>query len=303
LTAILLSLPWWRNFISSMLLPRIAVGNVVKDLFQDFTWSYLTNAYGKQLLYLAALGLVWSILRLRWFGPTLALWVALLFGLANPGAFNLRGAALVNNTSVEIMLFIPIATLCGYLIAEVIQAPYRFLPGRGRLAYASSVGLAGVVLAFMGAKSLLPILNPITFLFRQADAPAMAWIEEKIPPTETILINPFLWGYGLYSGQDGGAWIPALANRPTLPPPVLYGLGTPERVREVNQVCQQAIEDSHDPQALYELLQAHDIRYVYLGARGGAISPQSLRDSPLFKLIYSRDGVRIFERQGLNLGD
>jgi len=122
-------------------------------------------------------------------------------------------------------------------------------------------------------------------------------VGENVPSTETILINPFLWGYGFYSGQDGGAWIPALAERATMPPPVLYGLGTPEHIREVNEICRQAIEDSHDPQALYDLLQANNIRYIYLGARGGTISPQALRDSPLFELIYDRDGVRIFKRR------
>jgi hypothetical protein len=298
--SVLLSLPWWPSFVSSMLMPQASIGGVVDNRFRDFSWSYLTNAYGRQLLYLAALGLAWSILRARWFGPTLALWVALLFGLANPGAFNLPGAALVNNTSVEIMLFIPISTLGGYLLAEIVGAPHRFLPGWGKLTYAASIGLVGIVLAFMGAKSLLPILNPITFLFRQADAPAIAWIQDNISTSETIFINPFLWGYGLYSGQDGGAWIPALAEHPTMPPPVLYGLGTPEHIQEVNRICQQAIEDSRDPQALFDLLQGEGINYIYLGRRGGAISPQALRNSPLFKLIYSHEGVQIFERQPIN---
>ena len=48
-------------------------------------------------------------------------------------------------------------------------------------------------------------------------------------------------------------------------------------------------------QALHDLMQANDIHYVFLGRRGGAISAKSLADSPLFTLIYERDGVRIFE--------
>ncbi|MBN1148874.1 MAG: hypothetical protein JXA78_16550 [Anaerolineales bacterium] len=294
--AVLVSLPWWPAFISSLLLPQTSVSGAAKNNFSDFAWGYLTSAYGKQAMYLAGLGLAWSLARARWFGATLALWVALLFLLANPGAVDLPGGGLVNNTSVEIMLFMPISVLAGYLSAEVVSAPRRFIPLRGRPVYAAVVGLAGAALALVGARNLLPILNPITFLFREADAPAIAWVAENVPAGETVLTNPFLWGYGLYAGQDGGAWIPALAGRASMPPPVLQALGDHNNARQATEISRQIVERSKDPQALYDLMQAEGVQFIYLGARGGAISAQALRESPLFDLLYARDGVWIFMR-------
>jgi hypothetical protein len=153
-----------------------------------------------------------------------------------------------------------------------------------------------LLLTVEGARSLLPIMNPVTFLFRQADRPAMIWINENIPPGETVLINPFLWGYNLYAGSDGGSWIPPLSGRPTSPPPVLYGLDFGRSSSpQVSDFNKQVIELAEYPQALHDLLQANHIRYVYLGARGGVFSPKSLLNSGQFTLLYYLDGAWVFE--------
>lgn len=294
--AILVTLPWWPDFLSAYVLPAIARGKGSVGAFKDFSWNYLTTAYGKQAMILAGLGLAWSIVRARWFGPMLALWVSLLFVLANPGTLHLPIGFGINNTSVEILLFMPISTLGGYLVGCLIRAGNRIIPTRWHIPFHAGLGIVGIALALIGARTLLPILNPITFLFREADEPAITWIQENIPARETILINPFLWGYGIYAGQDGGYWITPLSGRKTLPPPVLYAYGDAETVTHTVETCQQVIEVSKDPQALDNLLETQRIRYVYTGARGGALSAQALQESPLFQLVYSQDGVSIFQR-------
>jgi hypothetical protein len=142
---------------------------------------------------------------------------------------------------------------------------------------------------------LLPILNPDTILAHQADIPAIHWIENNIPADETILINPLAWGYGLYTGADGGFWITPLSGRKTMPPPLLYGFDTKGDIsRYVTRLSKDALEKSNDPDALYNLLISEAIHYVYLGAKGGVISHQKLINSPHYKLIYAQDGVWIF---------
>jgi len=42
-------------------------------------------------------------------------------------------------------------------------------------------------------------------------------------------------------------------------------------------------------------MRAEDIRYIYLGARAGIISPQALRNSEFFEIRYQRDGTWVFE--------
>ena len=155
---------------------------------------------------------------------------------------------------------------------------------------------AGIVAAYLAARQILPILNPVTFLFRQADRPALTWIQEHVPTDGTILINPFLWGSGLYAGSDGGYWITPLTGRKTLPPPVLYGLDTSsQRVKEINQLSQQVIDRSQDAQTLYALLQEQGIRYIYIGVRGGVLSADVLQNSPQFSLLYHGDGTWVFQ--------
>jgi hypothetical protein len=226
----------------------------------------------------------------------LFLWTALLLLAANLSAFSLPGSLLMNNTSVVIMLFMPISVACGYLIGWVINGWRRLVPARWQPAYWAGLLCAGASLAYIGARSLLPMMNPVTLLFRQADHPAMDWIADNIPPGETILINPFLWGYGLYAGSDGGSWIPPLAGRPTSPPPVLYGMdfGRPS-ISRVSDFNRQAVERAGDPAALNAWLHENNIHYVYLGARGGVFSPKKLRESGEFKLIYQGEGTWVFE--------
>ncbi len=111
-----------------------------------------------------------------------------------------------------------------------------------------------------------------------------------------MLVNPFPWGYGQYAGNDGGYWISALTNRPTFPPPVLYGLSDSlEYIQTTNTTSQQVIDSAGDPQTLHALLTAQGIRYVFIGGRGGVLSAQALRESQLFAPRYARDGVFIFE--------
>jgi hypothetical protein len=176
-----------------------------------------------------------------------------------------------------------------------VDALWRaILPGRWRSLYAGLLAALGLGLALLGARQLIPILNPVTLLFREADRPAMSWIRENLPEDGTVLINPFAWGYGLYAGNDGGAWISPLTGRKTVPPPVLYGFGDPASIQQINAISQQAIEKSADPVELHASLKTWGIPYLYVGRRGGVFSPQRLQGSGLFETLYARDGVWIF---------
>ena len=297
LAALVLSIPQWPNFLASTVVQRISSGQAGVQPFADFSWSYLTTAYGRQAIILASLGLVFSILRGRWFGPILALWISLLFLIANPMRINFPGGGLINNTSVEITLFLPIAVLSGYLVGTILEATSQFPLEKWKVVYWGTAATVGIVFAIIGARKIIPILNPITMLSRQADKPAINWIEENIPQNETILINPFLWGYGFYAGQDGGYWITPISGRKTVPPPMLYPLGDPDTILPINEICQKLNEFGKNPEQLYSLMEEQRINYLYSGVRGGVISPKALKESELFTLIYAQDGTWIFERK------
>ncbi len=293
--AVLLTLPQaWRVF-TGLLAPRLAAGMPDPQPLASIPWGYLTPAEGRTVLILGLVGLVWSILRARWVGPLMALWTGLLYLSANQGALRLPILGGVNLTSVEIVLFVPLTILGGWLLADVLRLIGRQLPPPVRQVYWGLVPLAALGWSLAAAPRLLTVLNPTTFLIRQADLPAMTWVSQNVPGEATLLINPFAWGYGYYAGQDGGYYLSAYTGRQTQPPTVLYAQGQAAYVALVNQVCQQTLDHGKDAAGLHDLMAAQGIGYVYLGARGGTISPQTLRQSSLFELLYAQDGVYIFK--------
>jgi hypothetical protein len=263
----------------------------------------LEAGWGNYTVWLAAVGVLSAILYKKQFGIAVLLWVALLFVLANLGALGLPGGEIINNTSVAITLFMPVALLGGFALSSLVSGAEWLLLRReawSRYLVPLRVSLvaAALVLSFSAARLLFPLLNPTTYLFRAADRPALAWIEQNIPAEEPVLINPFSWGYGLCAGSDGGAWISALSGRATLPPPVIYGFGDPSEVQRINSLCAEVLQYGSDPDRLWELLRAAGIRYVYTGARGGPISATALRASPLFDILYAQGGVYVFQTLG-----
>jgi hypothetical protein len=274
----------------------VAAGPGATKWFADFSWSYLNTALGKYAIGLAVLGFLWSIIQRRSFGIVLALWTVALFFFANIGVLGLPGANFINNTSVAISLFIPLALLGGYLLGWVALGWANLTPARWQPIYWTGVVLLSSMLAFFSARALLPILNPGTILIRQADLPALEWMDENLLKNETVLINPFLWGYNLYAGNDGGYWISPLAGLNTLPPAVLYNFDfTGENTKRITANVQKANELAANPEALHQFLLETGIRYIFIGARGGVLSPITLLNSPLFKNLYNLDGAYLFE--------
>jgi hypothetical protein len=295
LATILLTLPWIPATLETLVLPRSGVAAQPPSFFSDFAWGYLNSAWGQQSLWLATGGLLLALLR-RWkLAVVLALWVGLMFLLANLGALRLPGGNFINNSSVEISLFLPVAALGGYFVADLFDLARAHLPAWGTPALAGLLVLGSAAVAVLAGRALLPILNPVTMLFREGDRPAIAWVGENIPADASILINPFSWGYGIYAGNDGGYWIVPLAQRRTLPPPILYGYDdNPARLRARINFEKQVLDLSSDPAGLHALLLEQHIDYIYLGVRGGALSPSLLSHDPGFQVLYAHGGAWVF---------
>jgi hypothetical protein len=292
IASIILVIPWFIPTLQSTLIPRLnSPVTGPSGPFQDFSWPYLTAALGKQALVLACLGLLWSVIKRRSIAFILTLWLIILFLLANLDVFKLPGSGLITNLSVEIFLFIPISILGGYFLGQLLLSWKKVTPDRFVILSNFFLFIIFGTMAYIGSKQLVAILNPVTILSRQADLPAMEWVSEHVPENETIVINPFAWGYSLYAGNDGGYWIEPLTGKLTLPPPVLYGLS--RSASEISQLSQDIISTSNNPAALRDLLVSQDLHYVFTGARGGVIPPEKLASSGMFDLIYHRDGVWI----------
>jgi len=294
--AFLLSFPWWPETLRTFISPRLFMTGTRIPIFNDFQWRYLNAALGKYATGIAIIGLLWGLIRKRQFAIIFSLWIVLMFFLANMHILPIPGTKLINNTSVEIFLFLPISTLIAYIFTWLIENWNDLIPANFRKGYHLALIFIFSAIAILGAKSLLPILNPVTFLFREADYQALNWIENNIPEEETILVNPFAWGYGLFGGSDGGYWISPLAGRKTIPPPVLYGLEFDSADFDMTQDIIRYVINHHDaPGDLHPFLVEQDIRYIYIGKRGGILSPKLLDESSLFKSIFSSEGTWVFK--------
>ena len=295
--ALALSLPWWPGFLSTLLAPSLAWGAAEVKLFDGFSWGFLTSAQGEAVLWLAGAGLLLGLLTRRNFPLILLTWVGLLFLLANLSALHLPGGGLVNNVSVEISLFLPLAAAAGYFIAWALSAWGSLMPPNLNWLPRLALLLGSLAVVWLGFRDLLPVLNPATVLYRSADRQAMQWMRENLPEDARVQINPFSWGYNVYAGADGGYWIGPLAGRTTNPPPVLYGLdtGPGSEILAISDANHEVLDLSGDAEALHRLLKDQGIDYVYLGSKGGGLSPQVLLQSPHFQLLYAGNLTYVFE--------
>jgi uncharacterized membrane protein len=202
----------------------------------------------------------------------------------------------INNTSVTISLFFPITSLTGYLIAWVYTGWRNLVRKERRWIVQTGFAILILVTSVIASRTLVTILNPVTILTRQADLVAINWIETNLPEDAVIAVNPFLWGYGVYAGSDGGFWISPIAGRRTVPPPVLSGIDYRSQASlETRRLSEQILQASRDPAKLSQTLLDAGVGYVFLGGKAGAFSSEILSASPYFQEIFQKNGVRIYK--------
>jgi hypothetical protein len=293
LLILFLSLPWLPQALASLILPKFRAPLSAANLhFESIPYNLLTFNWGWLSFMFAAIGLGIGILQKNRSNFIIALWVMLCFGTAYSQIIGIS-PILVNSTSVTISMYLPIAAVGGYGMHWL----FNIYPLKNDLP--QQIGKAIIIIFLFGlsliaSPKMISILNPITFLVRQDDINAMSWIRQNIPASSRILIHPFLWGYGMYAGNDGGSWIPALADRVTVPPPVLYGLTENKAdLMRIQLISQRTLEYRNQPSELANWMALNQLDYLYVGGRGGEISPWLLQQSQNFRIVYHQDSVYI----------
>lgn len=298
--SVALVFPWFFHAISQIFIPKLTppAFNPV-TLFNDFSWRFLTTALGKQALLLASIGVVTTSTTNMPLIMTMLLWIIQLLFFANMDALKLPGGGFITGTSVVIMLFLPISVVGGSFLDQITSAWQITLRVQTnpfiRKVFWGVIIVISVFVATLGARQILPLLNPITILSRQADLDAIDWIQHNIPTDSTFILNSFSWGFGLYAGSDGGYWISPITGANSLPPPALYGLGKPEIVNHINTICQIVVNTDTSPQELWNLMDENKVEYIFIGRRGGPLSYSALLRSNLFDQVYNTNGVWILK--------
>jgi hypothetical protein len=155
--------------------------------------------------------------------------------------------------------------------------------------------LAGV--ALLGAQAQARIADPALAYVTSADLTAAKWIEANTKASARFMVNTFHWDFlpRYITGSDAGYWLPVLADRRTVLPPLFY---TSERASEPDLVERLVTLDrlgGHlaSPEAL-AALQREGVTHVYVGQRGGPIVVSELLNSPAYVLEYQSGSVYVF---------
>lgn len=295
LAAMLSLMPWLMSVATNLWLRAFTTwGSASGAAAGDFAWEYVTSGFDRYVLTLGTLGTIVALLKRKPFAGILLVWVGALFVITNPFLLGLPGAGMINNVSMLIMWFMPLAIGCGFLGDELIGNWLTWLKGKWRVRCYAIVSIVLIALGVEGALNQTTIVNPDLVLAIESDRAALSWIETYAESDSRFLINATPWS-GLYAGTDGGYWITPLTGRRTTTPPALYGLEKVELALHVTQLNQRVEELANDPAGLWALLRDEGVRYVYVGALGGALDPTMLSRAAGFRTRYANGRAYVFE--------
>lgn len=292
--ALVLTAPWlWNvlvNYVPLFLRPKVAFSS-------DYIGAYY--AFGDAtffvpfpLLILAFLGVLWALWLRK--GPILllALWAVILLVVASGYRTGITVFALTNYFSVLMMMYIPASILAAFFLIRLMEF-LRSLHHRAPFLLGACLTLTALV----GTLNMTSVLEGRFSLVEKPDEAAMAWIREKTPPEAKFLVNSMrpTGERGVVVGSDAGWWIPLLTGRRNSVPPINY---ITERVsesflRETEDLATVELSQGTVSGAL-ATLDRYGITHIYLGVKGGNLSRQRLETVPALRLLYDRDGVRIF---------
>jgi hypothetical protein len=250
--------------------------------------------------YAVPLAIFYALWRREHGALLVALWWALVAVMVNPQWVRMPGSGTLTNFALLIAAYIPAALLIGAAGGWLLRQL------RPRLALAA-VTLAVAGLAWWGGDMRLRDVDlNATAMVTPADLRAAAWIEANTPADARFLINGFFPNTGAVVGSDAGWWLPLIAQRQTVLPPLLYisEQGPQPSYREwVNQLYAVIYAEGVASPGALALLRERGVGYVYLGQRQGsvgyggaihALTPEILSGSRAFRLVYHQDDVWVF---------
>ncbi len=291
---VLLASPWllrtWQHLSSQATLGLVSPFDSGQAGYFDYILYLLGPIHNAVWLVIAALGLVWALLRKP--ASVLAVWGLLLALLTLPWGVRLGPW---RPDHMAIVLFLPAALLAADLVFSLVERAGRIhwrWPKRLAQALILAAALAGIA---WGAWQTRNILNPETVFTNQADLAALNWVRANTPLDARFLINTTPWMGKTYRGVDGGYWLLPYAGRQTILPPVMYTYSAPEFVAKIEKQAEQTSKLTACDAEFWALVDEFQANYVYLHLGQGSLQPEAFANCSQVVNVYRRDGVSIFE--------
>jgi len=301
-----LSGPWVARVVANIAVSLRAAGRTLRGApsYNVFPWNLLLIPRNRELMALAAIGAVWGLIHHKKGILLTVTWCVVVGLMLNPAWLGIAATDFVNNATAVVSLFLPLSVLCGQAITLMWDRVHPLVLGTSRrlglcrAQLASQALLAALIVgvALWGTGEMFTIVNPVTVLATIEDLDAMNWINENTPPDALFLINTRHWQQGTYVGTDGGYWIPQLTGRRALLPALSYTYGAPRYVQHIADTAKTVshITGASDP-GLPEILEREGVTHVYIGAKGGPLTPEMLLGNALYRPAYSNGAVWVFE--------
>ena len=254
----------------------------------DYFWNLVGPLTGYVVLGLAVGGLVWALTRAR--TRPLAIWGLLVALLSLPLGLVLGP---FRSDHFSLALFLPAVCLAACLLFWVGDWLRSRLPKK---AWGTTAVLL-VCAALLGGGAWLnrePV-NASTILADENDLAALEWIEDHLPADARFFINTTGWGYGLYRGMDGGAWILPYTGRWSLAPTIFYSFsGEEETYTRWIDWSQRASGMNGCTEEFKDLAAEAGLNYLYLREGVGSLQAEALRGCAEARQLYSAGGVSIW---------
>lgn len=292
--ALLLALPWSAMMIQRALVPVIGSGRLAgSGDYNTIDLPLLLAGNGLALYIVALFGALVSVR--RWRVLAIGMWIGVLLLIANPQIVRLPPSWLINNHSVVITLFLPVAVLVAAGVLQILRWLRRAPRPLGRqLHTAALAGCAG--LSVFGGWQLREVVNTQTVLALPQDVTAIEWAAANTPPQAHFLVNSLPWLDGAYRGADAGWWLLPLAGRWVSAPPALYIYGSKEYKASVEDFNGRlnALDDA-DVAGTLRLAREAGITHIYIGGTlSGPLRADVLAGDPGLETVYDHLGVTIF---------
>ncbi|HKR66935.1 MAG TPA: hypothetical protein VJZ00_24625, partial [Thermoanaerobaculia bacterium] len=226
-----------------------------------------------------------------WRLAIIAAWVVILALLINLDRIGMPRLRALPNSAAIIMLFLPISLATAHLARWVLDEVMVEVTRKRVVMTALTI-----VVAIVGAFAMLHIVNPVTVLATAADRDALEWIHANTPRDARFAVGVQPWIGGSYIGNDGGYWIPIVAERASLLPPGLYPWVMPQpRVKAITRELTSwyDAQQSGDP-AILTRLQNEGVTHVYFGARNETPLRAVMAAVPGWTRVYARKGAEVW---------